>query len=321
MLSSPGGWIVQVAGSISASDVGHRVVLRRRVGVTDGRPQYADVLGELLALTDEVAVVRKKDATEVRVPLGEVTRAKRVPPARDRRVGDLALERIAALGWPGTQTAEAGGWLLRAGGGFTGRANSALPTYDDPDPAVVLDWYAARNLPALAQVPVTHPLYAHLEREGWEPGHGAYVLTAHRDDVLAATPARDDLPPVEVAGTPDADWLSLYHHRGGPLPDAAVGVLTAGGRPEFHTLRLGGRVAAVCRTATAEGWLGLTAVEVAPARRRQGLATHLLRSVTERTDARRLYLQTEHANTGALALYRRAGFTVHHEYRYLRAPG
>jgi ribosomal protein S18 acetylase RimI-like enzyme len=320
MLSSPGGWIVQVAGSISASDVGHRVVLRRRAGVSDGRPQYTDVLGELLALTDEVAVVRKKDATEVRVPLAEVTRAKRVPPAPRRRPTDLALERIAALGWPGTETAEAGGWLLRAGGGFTGRANSALPTRDDPDLGVVASWYAARGLPALAQVPLTHPLYAHLGREGWEPLHGALVLTARRDDVLAATRARADLA-VHTADTPDDDWLSLYHHRGGPLPDAAVGVLTAGGRPEFHTLRSGGRVAAICRTATAEGWLGLTAVEVAPGHRRQGLATHLLRHVTQRTGALDLYLQTERDNTAALALYRRAGFAVHHEYRYLRAPG
>ncbi|HEY0487402.1 MAG TPA: N-acetyltransferase [Mycobacteriales bacterium] len=310
-----------MAGSVNASDIGHRVVLRRRTGVSDGRPQYSDVLGELLALTDTVAVVRKKDATEVHVPLTEVTRGKRVPPAPRRRLSDLALERVAALGWPGTETAEAGGWLLRAGGGFTGRANSALPLTDDADPAVAVRWYAARGLPALAQVPTAADLHDRLLGDGWEPLHGALVLTARRDDVLAATPGRDDLPGVEVAATPGDDWLALCHHRGGILPDAAMGVLTAGARPEFHTLRLAGQAAAVCRTATAEGWLGLTAVEVAPEHRRRGLATHLLRHVTERTDAAELYLQTEHGNTAALALYRRAGFTVHHEYRYLRAPG
>jgi GNAT superfamily N-acetyltransferase len=314
---------VQVAGFIGKSDVGHRVVLRRRAGVSDGRPQYTDVLGELLSLTDQIAVVRRSDATEVHVPIEEVALAKRVPPARRRRVGDLELERIASLGWPGTEMAERAGWLLRAGGGFTGRANSALPLDDAPDPAPVLDWYAARGLPALVHLPLpAHaPLFGQLVAEGWEPLHGAVVLTAGRDDVLATCPARDDLPPVEVSAVPDDDWLAAYRHRGGPLPDAAVGVLTAGSRPEFHTLRLDGRVGAVCRTATAEDWLGLTAVEVTPEARRQGLATHLLRHVTERTDASRLYLQTEDTNTAALALYRRAGFTAHHEYRYLRAPG
>jgi ribosomal protein S18 acetylase RimI-like enzyme len=42
--------------------------------------------------------------------------------------------------------------------------------------------------------------------------------------------------------------------------------------------------------------------------------------VLERSAAANVYLQTEESNTAALSLYRRAGFTAHHEYRYLRAP-
>ena len=311
-----------MGGSINAADVGHRVVVRRRIGVTDGRPRFTDVLGELCSLAGGVAVVRTKDGTEVAVPTGEIALAKRVPPARERRpyVPDLELERIAALGWPGTESEERDGWLLRAGGGFTGRANSALPLADDVDAATVVPWYAERGLPALVQVPTTAGLFATLTGRGWEVLHGAIVLTASRDDVLARTEARDDLPAVEVRPTPDDDWLALYHHRGGPLPPAAVGVLTAGSDPEFVTLRRGGRVVAVCRTATAEGWLGLTAVEVDPGLRRRGLATYLLRQALERSAAANVYLQTEESNTAALALYRRAGFTTHHEYRYLRAP-
>ena len=307
--------------SINQSDVGQRVVLRRRIGVTDGRQQYTDVLGELLSLADGVAIVRRKDGTEVAVPVDDVLTGKRVPPARSRRVGDLELERIAALGWPGTETAELDGWLLRAGGGFTGRANSALPVGSDPDPAAVLDWYAARGLPAMVQLPLpaSAALLAGLEGSGWRLMHGAVVLTATTADVLARTPVRPELPEVDVADRPDAEWLSLYHHRGNPLPAAAVDVLTAGD-PTFVTLRIDGRVAATCRAATAAGWLGVTAVEVTESLRRQGLATHLLRQVAQRSDATHVYVQTEHSNSAALALYGRAGFTRHHEYRYLRAP-
>jgi ribosomal protein S18 acetylase RimI-like enzyme len=311
-----------VAASINAADVGHRVVVRRQVGVTAGRPQYSDVLGELRSLTAEVAVVRRRDGSEVRVPTGEIAMAKRVPAAPVRRaaIPAVELERIAAQGWPGTETAELDGWLLRAGGGFTGRANSALPLAGEVDVDTVVRWYAERGLPAVVQVPTParDDLLAALTDRGWEPLHGAVVLTAAPAGVLAATEARD-LPPVEVAGTPDDDWLSLYHYRGGSLLAAALDVLCAGD-PEFVTLRLDGRVAAICRTATTEGWLGLTAVEVEPALRRRGLATHLLRQVVERTGAGHVYLQTEHTNTAALALYRQAGFTPHHEYRYLRAP-
>jgi ribosomal protein S18 acetylase RimI-like enzyme len=313
-----------VGGSINTSDVGHRVVLRRLIGVTDGRPQYTDVLGELRSLGGGVAVVRTKDGTEVGVPTGEIALAKRVPPAPARRpyIPDLELERIAALGWPGTESVERDGWLLRAGGGFTGRANSALPLTGDVDVAPVLRWYAERGLPALVQVPTTADLFATLTGRGWDVLHGAVVLTAIRTDVRRTLGApRDDLPAAEVLGaSPDDEWLALYHPRGGDLPPAALGVLTAGSDPEFVSLRLDGRTVAACRTATAEGWLGISAVEVHPEFRRRGLATHLLRAVVERTAAAQLYLQTEHTNAPALALYRGAGFTTHHEYRYLRAP-
>ena len=40
------------------------------------------------------------------------------------------LERVAARGWPGLEQDTLGEWLLRAGGGFTGRANSVLVVGD-----------------------------------------------------------------------------------------------------------------------------------------------------------------------------------------------
>ncbi|WP_344314052.1 GNAT family N-acetyltransferase [Fodinicola feengrottensis] len=236
---------------------------------------------------------------------------------------DLELERVAAAGWPGLETRWLGDWRLRAGRGFTGRANSALPLGSPGRPVgealtAVAGWYGQRGLPAMLQVPlpVRAELVRPLEDAGFVRGHGARVLTASVSSVAEAV--RTDLPAIEWAAAPDDGWLSLYHYRGGDLPDSAVPVLVAGADVRFGTLRIDGAVAGICRTSSASGWLGLTAVEVSPVFRRQGLATHLLRSAAARTDAEGVYLQVEHGNATALALYARCGFTVHHEYFYWR---
>ena len=62
-----------------------------------------------------------------------------------------ALELLAARGWRGAEEGALGDWLLRAGGGFTGRANSALVVGDPGLPLpeavdAVTRWYADRDL-------------------------------------------------------------------------------------------------------------------------------------------------------------------------------
>jgi hypothetical protein len=69
--------------AISASDVGQRVMVRRRL--TDGREGYGDVIGELVAWTDDTLTIRTKTAQEVVVPLAAVVAGKRVPPPVRRR--------------------------------------------------------------------------------------------------------------------------------------------------------------------------------------------------------------------------------------------
>lgn len=105
----------------------------------------------------------------------------------------LELERIAALGWPGLETEVVDGWLLRAGGGWTGRANAALPLLDASDDLdAVLDrvarWYRARDLPPSPLVQVPLPACASLRDRlvgrGGVDRWGAVVLTAGIDDVL-----------------------------------------------------------------------------------------------------------------------------------------
>lgn len=251
-----------------------------------------------------------------------------MPPGADpTSIEPMDLERVASTGWPGTETAEVGGWLLRAGGGFTGRANSALPP-SEPDRdldlqlAALLHWYTARGLPAVVQVPLPArtELTDQLTARGWTAGHGAHVLAAGTEDLLARSPETPGLPPAEVATGPDAGWLALYHYRGGELPPFAVEVLCAGTGVRFLTVAMDGTPVAVCRTAVGGGWVGLTAVEVAAAYRRRGLGTHLLREAVRTAGAAAAYLQVDTGNPAALAFYLGRGFRRHHSYRYLTAP-
>lgn len=321
--------------SISAADVGSRVSIRR--SLPDG--MLSDVLGELIGWSDRTLTVRRKDGITVDVDEATLVAGKVVPPRRviartHTAVGVADLEEVAALGWQATETGHLGGWLLRAAGGWTGRANSALPLRDpglDVDPAIdaVAAWYAARGLPARVQVPL--PLAAELDvrlaERGWSAPDGVggiHVMTADVAGVLAeADAARGDLPPVELAPAPSDDWLETYRYRGGALPPEALAMLTNAAAPVFAEVRSDGATLAVGRGSVDSGWIGITAMETAPSAQRRGLGRHVLLALVAHAriaGARHVYLQVSADNAGAIALYASLGLTVHHSYHYRIAP-
>jgi N-acetylglutamate synthase len=302
--------------------VGRRVVVRRDTGAGT-----ADVVGVLVDAGPDTLFVRRRDGSVVELPRAAVTALKPVA-AAPRDV--LALEEIAAAGWPAPETRWLGRWLLRAAEGWTGRGNSVLPLGEPGLPldaalADVTAWYAQRGLPARFTIPTParELLDAALAARGWRSYNPTAVLTADVEVALRRLPVGPYR--VEVAAEPSADWLALYHYRGAStLPPVALRVLTGAREAGFAVLRDGGgRALAIARGSVDEGWLGVTAVEVDAGHRRRGLGTAVMRAVLEwgrRHGAVSTYLQVAEENGGALALYDRLGYARHHGYHYVVAP-
>jgi ribosomal protein S18 acetylase RimI-like enzyme len=256
----------------------------------------------------------------------------------------VALERVAAQHWRGTEEEWLGGWLLRAAEGFTGRANSALPLADPGRPLdsmldAVTHWYRSRGLRPMIAIPLpldanantdAHPAGGRLDHQlserAWltRPGP-AFVMVAD----LANVPAPREIAPDLVfaaAEDPDDAWLGMYHYRGQERqPPVMREVLMSAPLQLFASIRSadGQDVLAIGRLSVAAGWAGVTAVEVDAGRRRGGLGTALTLAVCGEAAARglkRVFLQVETDNMAAIQLYERCGFRCSHRYHYRVAP-
>jgi N-acetylglutamate synthase len=248
-------------------------------------------------------------------------------PERVPTVDVPELERLAARTWRGIEEEALGDWLLRAGGGFTGRANSVLVTGDPGQPlpgavAAVTRWYAVRGLRARAQVPLpgAEEADAAFAAAGWDRDEDVLVLAAP----VVPWPAREVA--VDLLPEPDDAWLAGYRHRGTPLPPVAREVLTNAEQPVFAAVRLDpspAPLAAVARGVLVDGWLVVTAVTVDEGYRRQGLGTAVMAALgawARKRGGHSCLLQMVASNEPALALYRQLGFTEHHRYHYRLGP-
>lgn len=233
------------------------------------------------------------------------------------------LERLAARSWRGLEEEPYGDWLLRAGGGFTGRANSVLAVgtpAEDLSAAVgtVTRWYTDRDLRPCAQLPMPGAEAADraFAAAGWSWAEDVLVLTAP----LAGWPPAS--VPVDLAPEPDEAWLAGYRYRGTPLPAAARAVLVQADDPVFAAVRPApapAPVAAVARGVVVDGWLCVTAVTVDERYRRRGLATAVMSALGGWARPRggsSCVLQVAASNASALSLYAGLGFTEHHRYHY-----
>jgi len=334
---------------LGPADVGHRVVVRRRAGSRAGRPLFTDALGELVEITGTTLTVATRTGPVI-IDRAAVVAAKRVPPRPVTRREIVAVEIAASQAWPAPVQERLGEWLLRAADGWSNRANSALPIGDPGMPLAaaveeVRRWYAARNMPAAITVPL--PLAARLDAEltarGWHSRTPVLVQTATLAATLAAvreaapepSPAPDGPDrrqpgldgAVRLSPAPSASWLALAATPGdraspGPLPPAALQVLTTGGQVPVRFAHVhdasGDLIAAGRGTVTGGGrWLGLSRMRVAPSARRRGVARMMVAALAAwaaaagATDA---FLQVEEDNAAAIRLYAGLGFRAHHRY-------
>ncbi|MFD3539447.1 GNAT family N-acetyltransferase [Streptomyces sp. NPDC058662] len=314
---------------ITPADVGERVSVRRVGHRPGGSPEFTDTLGVLTSWNEGVLLITRKNGQTVRIAESSLVAGKVVPPAPARRRGPAAsfeeLTRVAARSWQPLESEPLGGWVLRASGGFTRRANSVLPLGDPGIPlddalARVTGWYAERDLPAYVQAATgaagtQEMLCAELERRGWTAEVSAEVrigALAPVGDVDAAAAGS-----VRLTRAPDEEWLARY----GKVtdPDLARRMLVEGPSVWFAALP-GGR--AVGRCVVDGRWAGFAAVTVDPAHRREGLATAVMAALARRAleeGASAAWLQVETDNAGAHALYDGLGFATHHTYHHYRA--
>ena len=319
---------------------GMRAVVRRRIenevhGVTDA-------LGEIVAMDAETVSVRTRDGVQV-IDRATVVAAKEVPPRPARRgaphraISMDDLERIMVEGWPPLERAQLGGWLLRAGAGFTGRANSVLPL---GDPGVSLPeavdhcelWSDQRGLRHLFALfgpegfgVDKDPLGRELLGRAYKPFNETRVMTA----AIASLPPELPHPSganVRLEPTPSPRWWDAWADQSGRTGQSAAegaaarGVMSGSPDQLFASLEVEGAVIIVARVAFALGWAGLFGLRVAPEHRRTGVAVQLMGAVADASRARgirSMYLQVLRSSSPAHGLYERLGFSTHHEYLYL----
>ncbi len=241
---------------------GIRISLR----YVDPHGTASDLVGEVVAADDLRLVILPWDRGPRTVGTAAVVAWRPVPPKTVRPSSTPAdLARLAARGWPGLELERLGGWELRAGGGYTRRANSALCEGDPgTDVAGALDrvtaFYRSRGLPPQVMLPARagerHRLYDLLVRGGWAAHSPTWLMT--RD--LRSAPGVPLPPDVRVSWSahPDPAWLAAFG-RPHPLREA---VLTAADA-DYLTAGRDGEPVGIARLALTGEWAGFAGLWVA----------------------------------------------------------
>ena len=287
-------------------EVGSRVSLRYLPG---SQPPMGDVVGHLLDTGPRVRV-RARDGALHEFRRSDVLYVRRLTDRPVKNSAIRSVEYAAALAWPGTSHEWHDGWLLRAGHGATLRANSAVPLDRFAHPrtiAAIVDWYAARGQTPWLAVPERLlrlpeiPARCEIRTLVAEPA----VTAGHHE-------------PVTLSGAPDAAWLAVYARE---VPAEVLSAVT--GEVRFAAIPgvAVGR-GALTRDPDGQWWLGLSALRVAPDRRRRHHATTVCAALLAWGAARgaaRAYAQVRSDDPAAFGLFTSLGFTAQHRSRYVDA--
>jgi len=264
------------------------------------------------------------------------------------------LELACADAMPPVTEDKIGDWRLRAAGGFTGRANSALAV-GDPGIGVgralskVREFALRHGIAPVAQAIEGSPVAEEIAAAGWvrNTGHAAGWLVSVQTGPLGS-PEPDGAggaPDIPVLAEPTPGWWELAVGNARPsgpqrqvlaTGDVGFGVASVTADvvgnvttdlPSDHTTAVTTIDTAVTanvtvgavRAAVAGGLLHVSRLAVRPGYRRRGLAKALMGAcgpwAAER-GASACVLQVSVDNAPALALYRELGFRESHRYSY-----
>ena len=233
----------------------------------------------------------------------------------------LAIEQAAVRSWPALETADIGGWLWRYASGGSLRANSVAAlafSGANADEAIARAErrYRAKGAPCrftIAEVSVPDDLDARLGALGYARGEDHVTMAKA---VAADVSVPGD---VELSGEPTAEWLSVYL-SGLAADRKAIAPALLAGLPSprtFFACRRAGTVVGAGLTIPDGEVASVQCMATLASARRQGCARSVLQAIEAQAAARGcryLYLQTETANVGAVALYERFGFGVAGRY-------
>ena len=311
-------------GPVHAPAAGtRRVSVRRRLPASKGGGA-ADVVGHVLREDADELVLLPENAGPVVVPRSAITAVRDVPEQAVRPSSSAdKLERLLDRTWPGVERRRLGGWVLRASGGVTMRANSVLVA-DDPGVdrmraiEIAAGFYAERDLPLALQVVLGTagaPIGLPTESGPWTFTSDAHVLVA--DLRRSPTPASGGEGAWQYGDAPSDAWFSVW--RGGSASPEARAEVTSAAATYLRLDDDTGAPVTVGRVAVRADWCVLSCLEVAPHRRREGLGRAATLAMLDRArgrGARFASLQVAVDNVAALTLYGSLGFTRHHTYAY-----
>ena len=234
----------------------------------------------------------------------------------------LELDQICNLTWPATESVENSGWLMRASGGVTNRANSVLPLAANLEAgsltdfteklAATQDFYQKRNLPTIFQLalPTWQVLYDRLSSIGAVEKNRSNTMVTDLASAEQWIPAG-----FEIAQSSELsnEWLELP-----PIP--GIEKILSGCDATYLTILKNGQTIGTCRIAIAKGWSSITRVYVHKDFRGQGLGKAIVSAALQASfeqGATKAVLQVEANNAIAIGVYESLGFNFHHEYSYL----
>lgn len=305
--------------------IGQRLTLR----LHDLEGGYRDLVGILESAT----TIRKRsgeivefDPQQIAIvhPIKEVASKAGSGAPLSLRIAEL--EALSTLTWPPRENKEMGQWRIRISDGVTNRANSVFvagsPPFGEPgldiDDAIeqVEKIYAASHLPAIFQVitPTYQEFADYLIRKGWKEKVGAAFMVYDITDSpeIADTLMKKNLT-LRNEDSPTPEFLSLQN-------DEILESIMNSHPARYLSIISDGVTIATARIAISESWAIVTRLFVSESHRRQGLAELLMQAAiaTSQTEgATKMCLQVDRSNPGALALYEKMGFRVHHTYSFI----